>query len=58
MADRLADILALSDADWQRFSEAAHTQAHGYNWQDASRQFEQVLQNLILEPGVHELGHL
>ncbi len=54
MADRLADILALSNEDWQRFSEAAHTQAHGYNWQDASRQFEQVLQNLVSEQALTE----
>lgn len=55
MADRLADILALSNAEWQQMSEAAHTQAHGYNWLEASRQFEQVLQSLVSEPAVSEI---
>ncbi|MEM8801047.1 MAG: glycosyltransferase family 4 protein [Pseudomonadota bacterium] len=55
MADRLADILALTDEDWQRFSEAAHARAHGYNWLDASRQFEQVLQGLMAEPAATEI---
>ena len=56
MADRLAEILALPDADWQRFSEAAHAKAHGYNWQDASRQFEQVLQDLVSEQALTAPG--
>ncbi len=58
MADRLADILALSDEEWQRFSDAAHRTAHGYSWLDASRQFEAVLKDVMTRSGdnLHEIA--
>lgn len=46
LADRLNDILALSDEQWRAMSTAAHATAHDYDWNAATERFEDALKAL------------
>ena len=48
LADRLAKIIGLDNAAWRKMSEAAHSKAHGYSWDDAATKFEAALQQIVM----------
>jgi glycosyltransferase involved in cell wall biosynthesis len=43
LADRLAHVLRLPDAEWRAMSDAAHARARSYSWDDAADLFESAL---------------
>ena len=43
LADRMARVLALSDADWRKMSQCAYVTASRYSWQDATALLEKTL---------------
>jgi hypothetical protein len=51
-------VLSQSEAEWQMMSEVAHEKAIAYTWNDATDEFEAVLQQLarqenrLVEAGV------
>lgn len=47
MARAIAQISALSEADWQKMSETAYQTVSRYTWEDATDRFEQALQIAI-----------
>jgi glycosyltransferase involved in cell wall biosynthesis len=47
LADRLVRVLASSDENWQRMSDAAYTTATQFTWVDAAVLFEKALQSAL-----------
>ncbi len=47
LAERLIDVLKLSDPQWQAMSDAAYATACRYSWQDAAGLMEKALQRAI-----------
>lgn len=45
MAEKIAAVLSLPEADWRRMSDAAHATATGYSWNDAADRFEAALKD-------------
>ena len=43
----VADTLSLPPAEWRAMSDAAHETAHGYTWDDAAREFEAALKEIL-----------
>jgi glycosyltransferase involved in cell wall biosynthesis len=43
MGDALVDLLQGPEASWQAMAECAYRRAHGYSWEDAVEQFEQLV---------------
>jgi glycosyltransferase involved in cell wall biosynthesis len=49
LADRLVEVLTLSDPKWRRMSDAALATATQYTWDDATDLLENALCNIICE---------
>lgn len=47
LAERLEDVLRLSDANWRAMSDAAHRTANRYTWDDATDLLENALRDVI-----------
>lgn len=47
LAERLVDVLSLSESQWQRMSDAAYQTAHQYTWNYATDLFEAALHTAI-----------
>lgn len=47
LAERLLQVLTLSEADWRQMSDAAYATATQYTWDDAAALFEQALDRAI-----------
>lgn len=43
----LVELLSKSPEDWRTMSEAAHTRAHSYTWDDATDAFEAALKEIV-----------
>ena len=46
LADRVLEVLNLSEADWLLMSDAALSTATKYSWDDATDQLERTFQDL------------
>jgi glycosyltransferase involved in cell wall biosynthesis len=51
LAERLVEVLRLSDAEWRRMSEAALATATRYTWDDATDRLETALGDVIRDAG-------
>lgn len=56
MARAIEQICQLSDAEWQKISDAAYTKATSYTWDKATELFEAALQTAIERSSIGELS--
>lgn len=50
MAQAIVQVAQMSDAEWLQLSNRAYNRVAGYTWEEATDQFEAVLQSLIEQP--------
>ena len=50
LAAALVETVSLSPDAWQAMSDAAHTRAHSYTWDDAAKAFEAALMRIADMP--------
>ena len=55
MAERVVEVLRLSEAEWSRMSEAAYATAREFTARDAALRFEAALEEAIREPAYARL---
>jgi glycosyltransferase involved in cell wall biosynthesis len=55
LADRLVRVLTLDEAAWQRMSDAAHTAATRFTWNEAGALFERALEVAVARYGTSSL---